>query len=61
MSSGEGELIKIGVHLPAGGGQECIVESFLGGGGQGEVYRAKIGSEYYALKWYFSQNQTGTV
>lgn len=53
-----GVLLKIGFHLPAGGGQECIVESFLGGGGQGEVYRVKIGSEHYALKWYFNHNQT---
>jgi len=53
-----GELLKIGVRLTVGSGQECIVEEFLGGGGQGEVYRVKIGSENYALKWYFNHNQT---
>jgi serine/threonine protein kinase len=54
---GSGELLKSGFSLPAGGGLECVVESFLGGGGQGEVYRVKMGSEQYALKWYFNQNQ----
>lgn len=53
----QGELIKNGVKLPAGGGQECIIEEFLGGGGQGEVYRVKIGSEQLALKWYFMHTQ----
>lgn len=53
----EGTLIKTGFKLPAGGGEECIIESFLGGGGQGEVYKVRIGTEHYALKWYFSQNQ----
>ena len=53
-----GELIKTGFHLPTDGAEDCIVESFIGGGGQGEVYRVKIGSEYYALKWYFNRNQT---
>jgi serine/threonine protein kinase len=52
-----GEKLKLGISLPAAGGQECYVESFLGGGGQGEVYRVKIGSEFYALKWYFDHNQ----
>ena len=53
----EGELIKNGFKLPAGGGQECLVEEFLGGGGQGEGFKVRIGSEQLALKWYFQQNQ----
>ena len=53
----EGELIKNGFRLPAGGGIDCVVEEFLGGGGQGEVYKVSIGSEQLALKWYFQQNQ----
>ena len=36
----------------------CTVEEFLGGGGQGEVYRAKWGTESFALKWYFSHTAT---
>jgi len=31
----------------------CEVEQFLGGGGQGEVYRADLGGKPVALKWYF--------
>ena len=38
--------------------QTCTVEEFLGGGGQGEVYRAKWGTESFALKWYFSHTAT---
>jgi len=34
-------------------GLMCTAEEFLGGGGQGEVYRAKLGSDDVALKWYF--------
>lgn len=36
-------------------GLPCVVESFLGGGGQGEVYRALYAGEPVALKWYFAQ------
>lgn len=32
---------------------ECVVEELLGSGGQGEVYRARAGSQPVALKWYF--------
>ena len=31
----------------------CTIEQFLGGGGQGEVYRANLGDQPVALKWYF--------
>lgn len=30
----------------------CVVQDLLGEGGQAEVYRARIGSLDYALKWY---------
>ena len=39
-------------------GQTCTVEDFLGGGGQGEVYRAAWGTGSFALKWYFGHAAT---
>jgi DNA-binding helix-hairpin-helix protein with protein kinase domain len=36
----------------------CIVELFLGGGGQGEVYRANLDGKHVALKWYFPTSAT---
>ena len=36
----------------------CDVEQFLGGGGQGEVYRAKLSGKPVALKWYFAHTAT---
>jgi serine/threonine protein kinase len=38
-----------------GGSAECRVGDFLGGGGQGEVYRATWQGKEYALKWYYLQ------
>jgi serine/threonine protein kinase len=34
-------------------GINCRVEEFLGGGGQGEVYRVTLGDRQMALKWFF--------
>jgi len=34
------------------------VEQFLGGGGQGEVYRASLAGKPVALKWYFPHTAT---
>ncbi|MGC9469174.1 MAG: protein kinase domain-containing protein [Anaerolineae bacterium] len=34
------------------------VETFLGGGGQGEVYRAALDGKQVALKWYFPAQAT---
>ena len=34
------------------------VEQFLGGGGQGEVYKATLDGRSIALKWYFKQTAT---
>jgi DNA-binding helix-hairpin-helix protein with protein kinase domain len=31
----------------------CEVGQFLGAGGQGEVYRARVGGDAVALKWFF--------
>jgi eukaryotic-like serine/threonine-protein kinase len=39
-------------------GMSCEVEQFLGGGGQGEVYRANLGGKSVALKWYFPNQAT---
>lgn len=39
-------------------GQPCRVERFLGGGGQGEVYRAEWAGGAFALKWYFPNTAT---
>lgn len=39
-------------------GMVCEVEKFLGGGGQGEVYRATLEGRPVALKWYFPASAT---
>lgn len=39
-------------------GVPCEIEQFLGGGGQGEVYRAKMGGSRFALKWYYPNTAT---
>jgi DNA-binding helix-hairpin-helix protein with protein kinase domain len=36
----------------------CIVEGFLGAGGQGEVYQATWAGKTVALKWYFRHQAT---
>jgi eukaryotic-like serine/threonine-protein kinase len=36
-------------------GLTCEVAEFLGGGAQGEVYRASLSGQPVALKWYFPQ------
>jgi len=37
---------------------ECVPLEFLGGGGQGEVYRADLGGKQFALKWYLPASAT---
>ena len=39
-------------------GLVCKVEVFIGGGGQGEVYRARLDGQVVALKWYFPAQAT---
>ena len=38
--------------------QDCTIEQLLGGGGQGEVYRAGLAGKRVALKWYFPHAAT---
>jgi eukaryotic-like serine/threonine-protein kinase len=37
---------------------DCVVETFLGSGGQGEVYRALLADKPVALKWYYPASAT---
>src|SRR5947209_12827746 len=39
-------------------GMSCEVLKFLGGGGQGEVYAARVGDKQVALKWYYTASAT---
>ncbi|MBA2502962.1 MAG: serine/threonine protein kinase, partial [Pyrinomonadaceae bacterium] len=39
-------------------GMPCTAEKLLGAGGQGEVYKAQLGGEAVALKWFFPQMAT---
>lgn len=41
-------------------GSACYVEQLLGGGGQGEVYRAMLNGKPVAIKWYFPHTATTT-
>jgi serine/threonine protein kinase len=53
------EILKTGqVVRTETSGMNCEVEAFLGGGGQGEVYRAKLNGKDVALKWYFPDSAT---
>jgi DNA-binding helix-hairpin-helix protein with protein kinase domain len=36
----------------------CTIEHFLGGGGQGEVFRANLSGHPVALKWYYPSQAT---
>src|SRR5687767_4969614 len=53
------EILKAGqtVHTEASG-LPCVVEACLGGGGQGEVYRATLDGKQVALKWYLPSAAT---
>ncbi len=48
------QILKVGQKVQTeSSGMTCEVKQFLGGGGQGEVYRAILGEKPVALKWYF--------
>lgn len=46
------QTVQLANHTP------CTVDQFLGGGGQGEVYRATVSGKPVALKWYFPEQAT---
>jgi len=52
------ELLEIGQKMQLKSGGTLVVQRFLGGGGQGEVYEATIDGRAYALKWYFPHMAT---
>jgi serine/threonine protein kinase len=52
------ELLHPGQVVQSRSGEPCTVIKFLGGGGQGEVYRAQWGGGEFALKWYYEQSST---
>src|SRR5690349_12510114 len=50
---GVNQLLKPGQTVRTeASGLPCEVVEFLGGGGQGEVYRATLSGQPVALKWY---------
>ena len=51
-------ILKIGQTIQTSGGQSCHVLAFLGGGGQGEVYRVRWCDQEHALKWYYKPSAT---
>lgn len=54
-----GDIFKIGQVIQDDSTHiQCKVEEFLGDGGQGEVYKVKLGDTDYALKWYFPHAAT---
>lgn len=48
----EQEKLKKGFSITSVKGTKIEVIEWLGGGGQGDVYKVRYGSEYKALKWY---------
>lgn len=54
-------LLKVGdVVQTQIAGTACKVGDFIGGGGQGEVYKVDVGGKPMALKWYFPHTATET-
>ncbi|HYW72340.1 MAG TPA: hypothetical protein VE961_14985 [Pyrinomonadaceae bacterium] len=52
------QILRIGQRVQTASRSICVVEEFIGGGGQGEVYRASLGNKAVALKWYYSPSST---
>jgi eukaryotic-like serine/threonine-protein kinase len=51
------QLLTLGSTHPTASGP-CTIDAFLGGGGQGEVYRVRLDGRPLALKWYFPEQAT---
>jgi len=50
------QFLKVGKEVVSQDSERiCRVEEFLGGGGQGEVYRVNLEGDYLALKWYYPE------
>lgn len=54
------QLLQLRSIVQSASDHPCTVEAFLGGGGQGEVYRAQLSGKSIALKWYFPEQATPT-
>jgi eukaryotic-like serine/threonine-protein kinase len=52
------QLLQLNSTIQLASGHSCTIETFLGGGGQGEVYRAQLDNKLVALKWYFPEQAT---
>ena len=52
------QLLKEKQVLPIDSKDNCVVEKFLGSGGQGEVYQVSLQGQSYALKWYYPKMAT---
>ena len=52
------QILESGQIVNTESGVSCEVGQFLGGGGQGEVYKADVGGKTVALKWYFPAQAT---
>ncbi len=53
------QILKAGQKVQATSSRtNCIIQQVLGGGGQGEVYRAVLGGKPVALKWYYPASAT---
>ena len=50
--------LKPGMILISESGNKYFIKSFLGAGGQGEVYDVESNGKHYALKWYFKHMAT---
>lgn len=49
------QLLQLRSTVQTASNHACTVDTFLGGGGQGEVYRAQLDGKPVALKWYFPE------
>ena len=53
------QMLEVGQWVrTASSNLNCKVEKYIGGGGQGEVYRATLDGRPIALKWYFPASAT---